>query len=142
MQRGAGGHREPGKRVDQRADGLLLVHRVAERPEERHRERFDLLAFDERGRGGHDLFGIERCEHDTVAIEALVDPDDAAALDDLRRHHQPAVLVHAPAARERHEIFETFGGHQPDSASLAKPMGQLLEVLEQSLDRVHTHLLA
>ena len=39
--------RHVGKRFRERGDGLLFVQRIAKRPQERDRERLDLLAVDE-----------------------------------------------------------------------------------------------
>jgi hypothetical protein len=78
MERGArhGGH--IGQRLRERLDRLLLVQWVAERPQERHRECLDALAFDEEPRRGDDLARVEWPDDVAVAVHALVDADDAA----------------------------------------------------------------
>ena len=97
MERGARGDRQFREMTGEGADRLLLVDRVAERPEERHCECLDALTLDEVACRNDDIVGVERGEHHAVAVDAFCHPDDAAPFHDLWRHHQPTVLVDAAA---------------------------------------------
>ncbi len=110
--------RHVGERFRERGDGLLFVQRVAKRPQERDRERLDLLAVDELTRGGGDLGRVEWTDDVAVAVHAFVDTDHATRGNDFGRRREPTLfVVHAATASERHQLFEALRGDQPDLPS-------------------------
>ena len=116
VQRGTRDRRDVGERLRERGDRLLLVQRVPERPEERDRERLDLLACRRAVRAAATTSaGIERADDVAVAVDALVDADDAPRRDDLGRRRQPAVVVVDPSPRANDDqLLEALRGDQPD----------------------------
>ena len=118
VQRRSGDDRNSGEALVDRGEGVLLVHRVAERPQERQRECVGLLHLDQVLGCPYELFALERGDDESVAVDPLAHADDPVARDDLGRCRQPAVLVvDLTAAGEGHQFFETLCRNEPDAPS-------------------------
>ena len=115
----SGDDRHPRERVANRFGGGQFVYRIAERPQERDRDRLALELVGEPPRRSNRGCRVEGRQHVTVAVDTLGNADDPGARDDGLGVDRPDPVVDTPALGGRQRVLEARCRDQPDAHACA-----------------------